>query len=477
MFKNIFKKSITAILAAVTIAVPAISAAVPAIEGITGSTSDVTAYAATTSTINSSNASSQSDQDWPVAPELTSGSAILIDADTGAILYEKNSHEISYPASTTKILTGLLAIENCSLNDTLTFSKEAANSVTWEDAQLGAKAGEEMTVEQVLYGMLLHSANEFAYALGEQVAGSMTAFADMMNERAKELGALNTHFANASGLHDLNHYTTAYDMAMIAKGCYNNATFINIDSTYTTYTIPPTNKTATARTFKHRHQMLKGRTYEYEYCKGGKTGFTDQAGCTLVTFAEKDDMRLICVVFKSDSELRYVDTRNLFDWGFANFKKLTTSGSTISSLFTSDSFYDSKVFNRYNLDLNLNASTLTLPKNMSVGDVSVDIDDNYATTNDNGVYSARLDFKAKDNVVGTATLRISTPANLAASSNAPLLVTDSSNINSPRKCLVINLWAFIIIVIMLFILGYMLKTIKSNRRRRRRRGSGRKLRM
>ena len=114
---------------------------------------------------------------------------------------------------------------------------------------------------------------------------------------------------------------------------------------------------------------------------------------------------------------------------------------------------------------------------MSVGDVSVDIDDNYAATNDNGVYSARLDFKAKGNVVGTATLRISTPANLAASSNAPLLVTDSADINSPRKCLVINLWALITIAIMLFILVYMLKTIKSNRRRRRRRGGGRKLKM
>ncbi len=435
--------------------------------------SHLTVYAATTSTV--STAASQTSQDWPSEPDISSGSAILIDADTGAILYDKNSHEISYPASTTKILTGLLAIENCSLSDTVTFSKEAANSVTWEDAQLGALAGEEMTVEQVLYGMLLYSANEFAYALGEQVAGSISAFADMMNERAKELGALNTHFTNASGLHDINHYTTAYDMAMIAKGCYNNATFVNIDSTSTSYTIPATNKTSKARTFKHRHEMLKGRTYEYEYCKGGKTGFTDEAGYTLVTFAEKDDMRLICVVFKSESTTRFVDTRTLFDWGFANFKNVTSSGGSISTLLSSDSYYDSKVFNSYNLDLQLTSSTLTLPNNMTVGDVDIDLDDNYETTNTNGVYTAKLKYVAKDNVVGTATLRISTPENLAASSNAPLL-TDTYSTSSPKKCIVINLWGFLIIVLLLLVLLYLLSAVRAANRRRRRRGKRRKLR-
>jgi D-alanyl-D-alanine carboxypeptidase len=464
--KYILKKFITA-MTAITLAGAMVAGSVAFSVSET-----ITASAATTSTLSTT--SSTSDE-WPEAPEITSGSAILIDADTGAILYDKNSHEISYPASTTKILTGLLAIENCSLTDIVTFSKEAANSVTWEDAQLGAIAGEQMTVEQVLYGMLLHSANEFAYALGEQVAGSITAFADMMNQRAKELGALNTHFANASGLHDLNHYTTAYDMAMIAKGCYNNATFVNIDSTATSYTIPATNKYA-ARTFKHRHEMLKGRTYEYEYCKGGKTGFTDEAGYTLVTFAEKDDMRLICVVFKSESDKRYIDTRTLFDWGFANFKNVTSSNGSISSLLSSDSFYDSKVFNSYNLDLNLTSSTLTLPKNMSVGDVDIDIDDNYETTNNNGVYTAKLNFTAQDNIVGTATLRISTPANLAASSNAPLLITSASSSGSPKRCIVINLWALIAVVILLFILANLISAIKAaNKRRRRRRG--RKLRM
>lgn len=463
MIRNIFARTLAAVLAAVTVAVPALAA-------VSQDYVAVTAYAATTGT------GSSSDTDWPVAPDITSASAILIDADTGAILYEKNSHEVSYPASTTKILTGLLTIENCSMDEIVTFSKEAANSVTWEDAQLGTKAGEQYTVEQALYGLLLHSANEIAYGLAEHVAGSLSAFTDMMNERAAECGALNTHFANASGLHDLNHYTTAYDMAMIARDCYNNTTFINIDSTSTTYTIPATNKTSTARSVSPRHQMLKGRTYEYEYCKGGKTGFTDEAGFTLVTFAEKDDMRLICVCFKSESETRYVDTRALFEWGFTNFKKITTSVSSISSMLTSDSFYDSAVFNQYKLNLNLNASTITLPRNLSVGDVTVDIDKNSTSTSSDGVYSAKLNFVAKGNVVGNATLTISTPTDLAAMSNLPYLTDDSGSSLHAKRCLVINLWAAIGTVLLVLVAIYAVNVIKVRRRRRRRRGRRRRLR-
>ena len=198
---------------------------------------------------------------WPDAPDVNSSSCILIDADTGSILFERNSHEKCYPASTTKILTGLLTIENCNMDDVVTFSQSAANSINvYEDANLSSKAGEQFTVNQLLHGLLLYSANEMAYALGEHVAGSIDAFVDMMNAKAKELGALNTHFANASGLYNTNHYTTAYDMAMIARGCYNNASFVSIDSTADAYVIPATNMSA-QRTIRHRHKMLKGRAY------------------------------------------------------------------------------------------------------------------------------------------------------------------------------------------------------------------------
>lgn len=139
-------------------------------------------------------AEENNDNDWPTAPEVVAQNAILIDADTGAILYQKEAHTRSYPASTTKILTGLLTIENCSMDEIVTFSATAANSVTYEDANIATKTGEEYTVEQALYGLLLRSANEIGYGLAEHVSGSLSSFTDLMNERAKELGAINTHF-------------------------------------------------------------------------------------------------------------------------------------------------------------------------------------------------------------------------------------------------------------------------------------------
>ena len=196
------------------------------------------AHAAAYNITYSETGTANTEVSWPDAPEVNSSSCILVDADTGSILFERNSHEKCYPASTTKILTGLLTIENCNMDDVVTFSQAAATSINiYEDANLGCKTGEQFTVNQLLHGLLLYSANEMAYALGEHVAGSIDAFVDMMNAKAKELGALNTHFANASGLYNTNHYTTAYDMAMIARGCYNNASFVSIDSTADAYVI------------------------------------------------------------------------------------------------------------------------------------------------------------------------------------------------------------------------------------------------
>ena len=439
---NKFFKRMTAVFLAVsTTAASILMPATGIYAAETAATTQNTQAAQTTqNSQNTQTTKNTQEYDWPQAPDIVAQSAILIDADTGAILYEKSA---------------------------------AANSVTYEDASLGTKTGEQYSVEQALYGLLLYSANEIAYGLAEHVSGSLAAFTELMNKRAKELGAINTHFANASGLHDVNHYTTAYDMAMIAKGCYNNSTFVNIDSTSTTYTIPPTNKTDTARNFKHRHLMLKGRQYYYEYCKGGKTGFTDQAGYTLVTFAEKDDMRLICVCFKSGDKERFTDTRSLFDWGFANFKKITASGGTISSLFTSDSYYQSPVFNKYNLKFNLKASTLTLPNNASVGNVAMGIDNNYKTTSENGIYTAHLNFNYGNNIVGTAKLTLSSDENIAAASNLPFAKDDNNYNLKQKQCIVINIWVIVAVIAAILIVLYIHSEVK-RRKTQRRRYSGRK---
>lgn len=305
-----------------------------------------------------------------------------------------------------------------------------------------------------------------AYALGEHVAGSIDAFVDMMNAKAKELGALNTHFANASGLYNTNHYTTAYDMAMIARGCYNNASFVSIDSTADAYVIPATNMSA-QRTIRHRHKMLKGRAYYYEYCKGGKTGYTDESQNTLVTFAEKDGMRLICVVFKeATDEIRYVDTRTLFDWGFANFQKSTTTGSQLGAMFSNDNYYNSAVFSTLSLNFGLNASFITIPNKSSLSNVSMTVDDNYDMTNENGVMTTHLKFLYNDNTVGTTTLNISA-AGTDTGSLLPYINNDVSSSYKPKTCIRINIWILVGIGAVILFIIYIIEERARRKRQRR----------
>ncbi len=255
-----------------------------------------------------------------VKPELNSDAAILMDATTGEILYEKNSKNKMFPASITKVMTVLLALENGNLNDTLTFSHDAVYSIEPGSAHIAMQEGEQITLEQALYGILLRSANEVSNAVAEYVDGSTTAFAEHMTKRAKELGCESTNFINANGLFDENHYTTAYDMAHIAKELLKQDVYKTMMST-TYYEIPPTNLQSEIRYLHGQHQMLNPNSiYYYEYATGGKTGYTSEALNTLVTFAKKGDTQLIAVVFKCNGAEHYVDTKALFEYGFTNFQ-------------------------------------------------------------------------------------------------------------------------------------------------------------
>ncbi len=269
----------------------------------------------------------------PEFPVLKSKDIVLMDADSGAVLYQQNADKKCYPASTTKILTALLTIENLPLSDTVTYSQAAVDSIEYGDANASIAVGEELTVEQSLYCLILRSANEVAYGLAEAVGGTVSNFATIMNDRAAALGAVNTHFTNPSGLTDEFHYTTPYDMAMIARGCFNNKTLMNIMSYSELYTIAPTNKSNFTRYYRHRYQMLPGGDYAYKYSLGGKTGYTDASGYCLVSFAQKDGLRLICVVMDSTDKDRYNDTTALFDYYLNNYQKIYLSeyGSGVSS--------------------------------------------------------------------------------------------------------------------------------------------------
>ncbi len=290
--------------------------------------------------------------EWPAGPALEAEAGILIDAKTGTVLFEKNGEERLYPASITKLMTALLVLENAPMSDVVTFSYEAATSIEYDSSNIAVTDGEQLTVEQCMYALLLHSANEVANGLAEHVAGSMDAFAEMMNHRARQLGCTNTHFVNAHGLHNENHYSSCHDMALIMKELIHNETFIRLSSAEK-YTIEPTNKQPEARYLHQSHKMLTQSEYTYEGTVTGKNGYTPEAGNTLVTYAVRGDMELIAVSMKSNWK-HYSDTIAMLNYGFDNFTSYNMADAQIDALSELDFLSASqKVFDTSAADFKL----------------------------------------------------------------------------------------------------------------------------
>jgi len=281
----------------------------------------------------------------PGSPEIIAESAILIDADTGIVLYEKDPDRKLYPASITKILTSLLTIEKCKLDEKVKHSHEAIFGIGPGSSHIGMRENEEITVEQALHGILLASANEVCVAVAEHIGGNVENFMKMANERLLKIGAVNTHFTNPHGFHDDNHYTTARDMALIMREAIKNETFVKIISTYT-YKIPPTNIVNEERILHNTNKFINPySTFYYKNCIGGKTGFTDEAGNTLVTYCKKDDMNLISVVMKDQGTNTYVDSKKLMEYGFGLFeeKELFKKEDYVDITYAVQLFKDEKI--------------------------------------------------------------------------------------------------------------------------------------
>lgn len=263
-----------------------------------------------------------------LAVSVNSPSAILIDADTGRVLYEKNADEASYPASTTKILTAILALENCELTDEVTASYAAVMSVPVGGSHAAIQVGETLTVKELLQALLVCSGNDAANILAEHIGGTTESFAAMMNARAKELGCTNTHFVNPSGLHDDNHYTTAHDLAILYKYATDNFTDFNEIVATIRFRLPITDKySSDDRFFLNSNQLIVpnsssgSKNYYYAYATGGKTGYTKEAKNCLVAGATKDGVHLIAVVLGATQDekgvsYRFTDTKALFEYGF-----------------------------------------------------------------------------------------------------------------------------------------------------------------
>ena len=344
-------------------------------------------------------------KDWPKAPEVGAEGAVLIDAKTGQVLYAKNADTAFYPASITKIMTALLALENCKLDDKVTFEGDALSALPLGYAAIAATEGETMSAEDWITALLVHSAGDAANALASHVGGTLSNFADMMNERAKKAGAKNTHFNNPSGLQEDNHYTTPYDMAMIMKDCIKNDDFVRISSLLS-YTIEPNNKRTQAFPFATRHQMLQSYSsnyYPYAIC--GKTGYTSQAGYTLVTYAKKDDMELICCVMKCDQDpAKYNDTRALFEYGFKNFYLCDASKQDMRYTFSQSGIFSNLNDNSSELSISLKGdSQLILPRGLELVDLDTKLFYNKESSSGN---FAKVTYSYEGMKLGTAQLSL-----------------------------------------------------------------------
>ena len=305
---------------------------------------------------------------------LHSDAAILIDSNTGTVLYEKNSKKKMYPASTTKIITAILAIEHCNLDDVATVSYDAVMSVPSGYSNAALQIGEELTVGQLLDVLLVHSANDAANVLAEHVGGSVESFASMMNTKVNEIGCTNTHFTNPSGKHDDNHYTTAYDLALMTQYCMKNSTFRSIVSK-SSCTIAATNKYQ-ERHYNNTNELVipsntkRADNYYYKYAIGVKTGYTKEAKNCLISASNKDDFELISVVLgASPTETglsgRNIDSINLLNYGYDNYtiKKLKDKNDIIKQVQINNATKDTK-----DLDLVLSESITALMKQTDSSD-------------------------------------------------------------------------------------------------------------
>ena len=385
--------------------------------------------------------------EWPEAPEITSEAAILVDIDTDTILYAKNATNSMYPASTTKLMTAYLTLSNTSLDEIVTFSKNSIYSLPTGSSHIGMHIGESLSVKDCLYGLLLPSANEVATALAEHVSGSVSAFVELMNSTAVELGCVNTNFANANGLQDPNHMTCAYDLYRIMLGCLQYSDFISIASTPAYYRKADKVLDRDIPMGTTNKLIKKDSDYYTPFVVCGKTGWTEEAGRCLVTYASKDGRNLICVTMDAEDPNQYKDTIQLFNYGFDHF--------SVAKAAEQDQSYSTQALNA-NSPLGLSeqsssflaldsASRITVPDTVSLDDLT-----RRPVTNEDGTHM--LSYELHGYPLGTALI-----INQAAEDTSDLYVTSVDSLpnairTTPLHEIKIWLVACMIVVVLLIIL-------------------------
>lgn len=363
---------------------------------------------------------------WPTGPQLSAEGAVLMDAETGAVLYEKNATERFYPASTTKLMTALLALENAALGETVTVSHNAVYDIDVDSSRIWVDEGEELSMEESLYALMLPSANDLAYAIAEHVGGSKEGFADMMNARAKALGCVNTHFMNPHGLDEEAHYTCPEDLAKITRPLLKNSSFVTISGSRN-HQIPPTNLCKDSRWVLNTHLMIRG-TIAYDGVFAGKTGHTDLAGANLVTCARRGTMTLIAVIMKApDDTALYNDTATLLDYGFDNFTSYSITeeqlsvGNEVPPLFNSEDtvqLMNSEI-------VSTDSGSVVLPVSASLSDIKKSVSLSQLTS-----------FAEGKNTIGKVTYtygsRVIGSANIVYNNNGPAFTLQTVTDTAPE---------------------------------------------
>lgn len=427
---------------------------------------------------------------WPADTGIQAESGIVMDVDSGAVLFGQNIHEVYPPASITKILTAMIVLENCELDEIITFSDTAMNHVEPDSGnKLSLVAGDQMTVEDALYSLLLISVNQAANALAEHVAGSIPAFVDMMNAKLDELGCVESHFDNPSGLNGDTQHVSAYDMALIAQAAYRNETLLKINSDLT-HTIGATTNNPDGNSFRTEHRLLytddSTSQYYFPEAVAGKTGYLLKAGNTLVTYAEKDGRKLVSVILKGQPRQYFVDGKELLAFGFRSFQNLVIAEQE-SRYVTGDEILSLDAGSFKASDLMIEAGkVITLPNGAAFADAELALEALPENHPDNAV--AVLKYTYDERVIGTAYLMAKdgvlveetgadeTPAADDGSDSQPTTSPDATAKKEPRSlaATLIMLLVFLLIALAAGAVAWIIYSRKKEaealaRRRERRR--------
>lgn len=365
-----------------------------------------------------------------------------MDAESGNILYEKNGYAKIYPASTTKVLTAILVLENLPLDEKIVASKNAINSVPLESSVMGIKKEEIFSVENLLYGLLLSSGNDAAIVLAESVSGNVNDFVTLMNTKAKEIGCLNTHFSNPHGFYDDNHYSTPHDMALILKYAMKFDEFKKIVESKS-FELPSTNKTPNTRTIKNTNKLIdeNSNTF-YKYALGGKTGYTIESRGTYIGYSKNGDKILIVGNFDGSQNIngknaRFLDAISLCDYGFFNFDK--------EKIVTKDTFNFSFI------DKNTNTKSSISLK-----------DDIYSLTRKNNYITITPTLNLSD--TNNIKINLKIKGNNLDINNTYDSICSSSNYFSLKNILSEN-FSYIILSILIIILYILIKKLRINNKK------------